>query len=106
MNAGDLGEQVQTHSKVVRDLMGEVGKVLVGQEGMGFMMQMMQFQEERLFAAANSLMGMQHVIDETIAYAKDRQVFGMPLIDNQAGSGVSIEAVMSRVDGLREVWTV
>ena len=34
MNVGDLGEQVQAHSKVVRDLMGEVGKVLVGQEAM------------------------------------------------------------------------
>ena len=57
---------------------------LIGQEGMGFMMQMMQFQEERLFAAANSLKGMEHVIDETIAYAKDRKVFGMSLIDNQS----------------------
>ena len=34
MSVGDLGEQVQTHSKVVRDLVGEVGKVVVGQEGM------------------------------------------------------------------------
>jgi MoxR-like ATPase len=34
MSVGDLGEQVQTHSKVVRDLVGEVGKVLVGQEAM------------------------------------------------------------------------
>ena len=34
MSVGDLGEQVQTHSKVVSDLVGEVGKVLVGQEAM------------------------------------------------------------------------
>ena len=34
MNGGDLGEQVQTQSKVVRDLVSEVGKVLVGQEAM------------------------------------------------------------------------
>jgi MoxR-like ATPase len=34
MSGGDLGEAVQTHSKVVRDLSNEVGKVLVGQEAM------------------------------------------------------------------------
>ncbi len=34
MSAGDLGEQIQSHSKVVRDLVSEVGKVLVGQEDM------------------------------------------------------------------------
>jgi len=34
MSGGDLGEQVQTHSKIVRDLSNEVGKVLVGQDAM------------------------------------------------------------------------
>ena len=34
MSAGDLGEQIQSHSKVVRDLVSEVGKVLVGQVDM------------------------------------------------------------------------
>lgn len=34
MNVADVGEQVQVHSRVVRDLMSEVGKVLVGQEPM------------------------------------------------------------------------
>lgn len=34
MSVGDLGEEVQAHSRVVRDLIGEVGKVLVGQETM------------------------------------------------------------------------
>src|SRR3546814_5665222 len=59
-------------------------KNLIGQEGMGFMMQMMQFQEERLFAAASNLTGLEKVINETIAYARERQVFGMSLIDNQS----------------------
>ncbi len=57
---------------------------LIGQENMGFMMQMMQFQEERLFAAASSLKGMDKVIDETIDYARQRKVFGMSLLDNQS----------------------
>ncbi len=55
----------------------------IGIEGSGFMMQMVQFQEERLFGAASALKGMEKVIDQTIAYCKDRQTFGAPLIDNQ-----------------------
>jgi citronellyl-CoA dehydrogenase len=56
---------------------------LVGQEGLGFMFQMMQFQEERLFGAASSLRGLDKVIDLTIAYTRERRAFGKPLLDNQ-----------------------
>ncbi len=55
----------------------------IGAEGMGFMMQMVQFQEERLFGAASSLRGMERLIDATIAYCKERHTFGQALIDNQ-----------------------
>ncbi len=55
----------------------------IGAEGMGFMMQMMQFQEERLWGAANALGGLQTVIDATIEYCRQRTTFGQPLIDNQ-----------------------
>jgi citronellyl-CoA dehydrogenase len=54
----------------------------IGEEGMGFIYQMMQFQEERLWAAAgwqkNRL-----VIDETIAYLREREAFGKSLLGNQ-----------------------
>jgi len=55
----------------------------IGAEGMGFMMQMVQFQEERLFGAASSLRGMEKIVQATIAYCKERETFGSPLIDNQ-----------------------
>jgi citronellyl-CoA dehydrogenase len=55
----------------------------IGAEGVGFMLQMQQFQEERLFGAASALKGMEGVIDETIAYIKERRTFGQPLLDNQ-----------------------
>jgi len=55
----------------------------IGQEGTGFMMQMMQFQEERLFGAANILKGLDNCVNTTIAYCKDRETFGQPLINNQ-----------------------
>ncbi|MGB0854462.1 MAG: acyl-CoA dehydrogenase family protein [Pikeienuella sp.] len=56
---------------------------VVGQEGMGFAMQMMQFQEERLWAAANGLPSLDRMIDETIEYCRQRETFGTRLIDNQ-----------------------
>ena len=55
---------------------------LVGQEGMGFMMQMMQFQEERL-SAVSSVKGMEIAIERTIEYCRERTTFGQPIIDNQ-----------------------
>jgi citronellyl-CoA dehydrogenase len=55
----------------------------IGEEGMGFMMQMVQFQEERLCGALSTLRGMERLIDATIAYTKERHTFGQPLIDNQ-----------------------
>ena len=55
----------------------------IGEEGMGFMMQMVQFQEERLCGAVGTLRGMENLIDATIAYCKERHTFGQPLIANQ-----------------------
>jgi len=54
----------------------------IGEEGMGFAYQMMQFQEERLWAAANSLAASE-ILAETIAYLREREAFGQPLLANQ-----------------------
>ena len=56
----------------------------IGNEGMGFFMQMVQFQEERLFGAANSLRMLDRLIDQTIEYTSQRQTFGRPILSNQA----------------------
>jgi len=56
---------------------------IIGQEGMGFTYQMMQFQEERLVAAAGSIAPLSIAIKETIEYLKQRKAFGQPLINNQ-----------------------
>lgn len=79
-----LGMRSSETAQVFFDNVRVPQRNLVGQENAGFMMQMIQFQEERLWGAVNSLRGMEHVIQETIAYARDRQVFGMSLIDNQS----------------------
>ena len=55
----------------------------IGEEGMGFMMQMVQFQEERLCGAVGTLRGMDKLVEATIEYCKERHTFGQPLINNQ-----------------------
>jgi citronellyl-CoA dehydrogenase len=56
---------------------------LIGQEGMGFMFQMLQFQEERLWGAASSLRSLDNMIDATIEYTRQRKAFGRSILDNQ-----------------------
>lgn len=56
---------------------------LVGQEGAGFTYQMLQFQEERLWGAANALGGLDDAVRETIEYTRSRKAFGRPVLDNQ-----------------------
>jgi len=56
---------------------------LIGDEGSGFTYQMMQFQEERLWAAANAIQGLLNCIAQTADYARERQAFGKSILDNQ-----------------------
>ena len=58
-------------------------RFLVGQEGQGFIYQMQQFQEERLWASASGLLAMEDCIQQTIEWAQQRQMFGSTLIDQQ-----------------------
>lgn len=58
-------------------------RFLIGEEGKGFTYQMLQFQEERLWCAANIVQQMQNCIDATIAYARERQIFNGSVLDNQ-----------------------
>ncbi|WOP16811.1 acyl-CoA dehydrogenase family protein [Ottowia sp. SB7-C50] len=54
----------------------------IGEEGMGFVYQMKQFQEERLDGAARRLASID-LINETADYLRQRMAFGRPLLDNQ-----------------------
>ena len=55
----------------------------IGEEGKGFSYQMLQFQEERLWAAAACLKANERTITDTIEYTRQRKAFGKPLLDNQ-----------------------
>ncbi len=58
-------------------------KNLIGEEGRGFIYQMQQFQEERLYCAAGNLKLMENCINETIEYTRQRTVQGQAILDNQ-----------------------
>ena len=55
----------------------------IGAEGQGFIYQMQQFQEERLWCAASTLESLTHCIQWTIDYAQERKLFGSTLADQQ-----------------------
>ncbi|MFZ2653203.1 MAG: acyl-CoA dehydrogenase family protein [Burkholderiaceae bacterium] len=56
----------------------------IGEEGSGFTYQMMQFQEERLWAAANAIQGLLNCVELTAEYARERQIFGAGVLDHQS----------------------
>ena len=55
----------------------------IGQEGAGFIYQMQQFQEERLWAAASCLQSLSNCIAWTVEWAQQRKMFGATLADQQ-----------------------
>ncbi len=55
----------------------------IGAEGQGFIYQMQQFQEERLWAAASCLQSLSNCIGWTIEWAQERKLFGATLADQQ-----------------------
>ena len=56
----------------------------IGEEGMGFVYQMEQFQEERLYCALVLLKFLEACVDETIEYTRDRKAFGKSVLSNQS----------------------
>ncbi|KAJ6666653.1 hypothetical protein lerEdw1_020377 [Lerista edwardsae] len=58
-------------------------KYLIGEEGMGFTYQMLQFQEERMCGVALSLDMFDNLIQETIDYTRQRKAFNQPILHNQ-----------------------
>jgi citronellyl-CoA dehydrogenase len=55
----------------------------IGAEGQGFIYQMQQFQEERLWCAASTLQSLTNCIQWTVEWAQERKLFGSTLADQQ-----------------------
>ena len=76
MDSSDTG---QVHFDAVRI----PERYRIGEEGKGFTYQMLQFQEERLWGAANGVAAMTRCLDRTVEYARERRIFGGSVLDNQ-----------------------
>lgn len=74
----------------------------IGEEGQGFMYQMIQFQEERL-STISSLLGLEKAIQQTIEYCRERHVFGQPLINNQS-IHFKLAELQAEVEALRSLF--
>ncbi len=58
-------------------------RYLIGAEGSGFVYQMLQFQEERLWCAASCIQSLGNCIAWTVEWAQERKLFGGALADQQ-----------------------
>jgi citronellyl-CoA dehydrogenase len=74
----------------------------IGAEGMGFILQMHQFQRERLAGSLMALGGMEKMVRSTIAYCRERETFGQPLIDNQY-IHFRIAELLTEIEALRQL---
>ena len=77
MRASDTAELTFDDVRVpVSNTIGEVGR--------GFQQQMAQFQNERMIAAYQMVGATELALQRTVAYLRERQAFGAPLLANQA----------------------
>jgi citronellyl-CoA dehydrogenase len=80
-------EKLGNHSSDTAELVLEDVRVpkryCIGEEGQGFIHQMVQFQKERLIGSTTACAGAEKIIKMTINYCRGRHAFGKPLVDNQ-----------------------
>ncbi len=58
-------------------------RYLLGQENMGFIYLMQNFQSERLVGSASAIAGAMHALDRSLEWGRQRHVFGKPLIKRE-----------------------
>jgi len=58
-------------------------RYLLGQEGMGFIYLMQNFQSERLIACSSAVSGAFHALERSLEWGRSRHVFGKPLIKRE-----------------------
>ena len=68
----------------------------IGEEGMGFIAMMQRLPQERVGAAVGNVAHAAQILDETIAYTKERKAFGQPLF--------GFQNKLSAVDAAKAKW--
>jgi len=76
-----LGQKtLDTTELFFEDMKVPAANLLGGEEGRGFAQLMQQLPQERLLIAVGTVATMRRAIDDTLAYVRERQVFGAPLM--------------------------
>ena len=78
-----LGLHAQDTAELFFDDVPVPAENLLGEEGAGFSMMMRDLPRERLVIAVTAVAAMERALEETIAYAKTREVFGAPIFAMQ-----------------------
>jgi citronellyl-CoA dehydrogenase len=80
-------KKIGNHSSDTAELFFEDMRIpkryLLGEEGMGFMYLMQNFQSERIIACTSACAGGALMMEESIAYGRDRKAFGKPIIKRE-----------------------
>ncbi len=77
-------------------------RYLLGEENQGFIYLMNNFQSERLIAAVAACAGMKKMLAEAIAYGKEREAFGKPLIKYQVWKHKFVE-LLAQVEAAQQL---
>jgi citronellyl-CoA dehydrogenase len=80
-------KKIGNHSSDTAELSFEDMRVpkryLLGEENMGFMYLMQNFQSERIIACTSCVAGLGLMMESSIAYGRDRKAFGKPIIKRE-----------------------
>jgi citronellyl-CoA dehydrogenase len=80
-------EKIGNHASDTAELFFDGVRVprryLLGEENQGFMYLMQNFQTERLIAAVGATAGSRLLLDDAVAYGRERSAFGKPLIKRE-----------------------
>jgi alkylation response protein AidB-like acyl-CoA dehydrogenase len=78
-NLEKLGLKAQDTAELFFDNVAVPKKNLLGEEGSGFVSLMQNLPQERVSIAAIAVAAIEHVLDLTLAYVKEREAFGKPI---------------------------
>lgn len=77
-------------------------RYLLGEENHGFYYIMMNFQGERLVAALSAVAGAQLMWDDAVAYGRERQAFGRPVVKFQVWRHKLVD-LLTRIEAARQL---
>ena len=96
-----LGNHSSDTAEIILDNVRVPRANTIGAEGKGFILQMQQFQRERIVASIVAYSSCERMLRDTIEYTKQRHAFGKPLIANQVIQFRFAE-LLAEVDMLRQ----